>query len=119
MLAHCVRLVTLNNGSVESVRNLSKPLSFIPGLAGIDYNYPSHILHSDQSNLIVHVMSINRRQTHCQIQLTNNAGRPITFHPQATIYRFFVYKKPGTNNTTLYVGLDFGRILEYALLGGS
>jgi hypothetical protein len=64
-----LRQATVNNGSLVYEKNLSKlPHYFdLYNSLGIDYNYPYHILYTDLSTLLVHVMSVNRKQNYCQV----------------------------------------------------
>lgn len=111
------RLATVNNDSL--VLNLTRPLKIVGEVRGAAYNYPSHILYSVKSNFSIHVMSVNGKLHYCRLELTDSAG-PFSRSPlPANIFSLLVNKVQGSNSTTLYVGLDYGRVFEYALLGGS
>lgn len=112
-----LRLAAVNNGSL--VLNLTRPLKTAVAVGGAAYNYPSHILYSVMLNLSIHVMSVNGKLNYCQLELIDSAG-PFPRSPSpANIFSLLVNNVQGSNSTTLYVGLDYGRVFEYALLGGS
>lgn len=110
-----LRTATIINGNLVSIRNLTTLIPNFNSYA-IDYNYPSsNILYADKQKLIIHVISVSRRQAFCQVQLTNSVHRPLHLH-STRIDGLFVLKKTGTNNTSLYVRLSSNRIYEYALV---